>query len=139
MNKDEQRKLMAKYLDGSTSLEEERQLLIDNESPTSQKNRWLDCISLQKTAVPDDLSEILWNDFQTKQNRSRNIIGTLVTIFLVLCVAFVISYQSNRKAEYRMKAQLLQEAKLLLSETQHQSEDQEIYYQNDLVTIYLSE
>lgn len=138
MNRDRHKELMEKYLEGTSSLEEERQLLINNETPTSQKNPWLDYISLQKTAVPDDLSETLWNDFQTKLNRSRNVVATIVALLLISCVSFIMFYQSYRTAEYQMKAQLLQEAKLLLSETEDQSEDQEIYYQDDLVTIYLS-
>jgi len=131
-----EKELLNKYLEGKTTLREEQELRKLQNSMESGTASWFSFLEQQSVAIPENLSKQLWEESQVKQARKSIGIKALV-LGLICLVVFSIVLFSHLTQEEPPRNTIYQEAMALIGDNTIES-DKEVFYKNDLITIYLS-
>lgn len=139
MKVDHLEKLTKKYLEGKTSLEEERQLLHAKKYTASAMEDWSTFVAQHQIDVPKDVSEKLWQQFITKKTntfRQRLLVVSAAASVLLLFSIYLFKPQ-HKKQSYQEKDALLSQALQLLENTQPQKT--QVIYESNMFIIYTTD
>lgn len=132
MNKDE---IMKKYLNGETSLQEEKELF---ENSGKESDPWVGFVSRNNQTPPEGLEDIIWNKIQSeRRQKQRFLYGLTAAVASVVLVLGFIFFPNGNDPEMTLseKEQMLQEA---LSMFPAEETDKEILYSDELIEIYVA-
>lgn len=125
-------RLIAKYKEGKTTLEQE-QYLREN-SP--ELEAWASYIDNNRIVTPEDLNKTLWESFETKKSNKTK----LVTIFTAIAASLLLLLTLNggvwgsQELSFEEKQALLEEA-INMFPTQG-VDQQDIIYENEMIIVY---
>tara|TARA_B100001245_G_C22891613_1_gene429505 strand:- start:373 stop:777 length:405 start_codon:yes stop_codon:yes gene_type:complete len=132
MNKDE---IMKKYLNGETSLQEEKELF---ENSGKESDPWAEFVSRNKHKAPEGLEDTIWDNIQSKRKqKQRFLYGLSAAAASVVFVLGFIFFPSGNDTEMTLsqKEQMLQEALSMFPEEEN---NKEILYSDELIEIYVA-
>ena len=138
MNNVEQNKLEEKYMSGFTSLEEESNIFDSSKIENEELATWIQYVNHKRIKAPEGLAQSLWQESpiqKSKRFRTKLFLG-LTAASIAILFFILVRHSPNQSADYETKKQLLEEAMAMINNTTEQ--EKEIFYQDDLVTIYLS-
>lgn len=139
MSNSDQQALLQKYLEGRTSLEEEKTLFAREESHESL-DAWVRYVNHRQQSAPDGWNETLWRVSPIRKHRNKVGIKRLVaTAASVLLLAVSLLYVVGREdTDGGSTTVTLEEALALIEASQPSTPEQEVYYRDNLVTIYMT-
>ena len=138
MKEDKTKVLFKKYKEGNTTLKDE-QYLFDNAIDTEPSlDAWSTFIKNNKTEIPNNFNDTLWESFQNKKNRKRKIFAGIMSTAasVILFTSLFIANQKQEELNYSEKEVLLSLAKEMLSNSDLKVIEQNIIYENEMVIIY---
>lgn len=138
MSKNYSEHLFKKYLNASTSLEEEEKLF-NKENQQPEVEAWSKFVALNKTKIPENLEPSIWKTIEKKKKRQQHMIyywsGIAASIIFLVAVTF--NYKST-EMNYEEKAALLNEALAMFPEDNHKIDNQDIIFEDDTIIIYMA-
>ena len=137
MDKELEKYLIDKFMEGKTSLEEERELLAVASSADQDLSTWSRYVANERHEAPEGLADDLWNKSELQDNKSSRISVLLLTLALFIAVLLAGYTHNATKAKTEHNNKALQEAFALLAEAA-EIEEKEVLYQDNSITIYLS-
>ncbi len=139
MNEEREKYLKEKYLEGKTSLSEEIELKELHAMGNQDKEPWFQYLGNEKINKPSNLAEELWK--KSPINKAKNNFKRKFLIgFISLATLFLLGahyFKSQVDDEYEYKKQLLEEA-IKFANNGIESEKKDIFYKDDLITIYVT-
>ncbi|HCX20794.1 MAG: hypothetical protein CMB80_07085 [Flammeovirgaceae bacterium] len=131
MKRDE---VMKKYLDGETSLEEEKELF-----HSTNEDAWAEHLSQSKKAAPEGLEDSIWENIQSKRQQKQQFIYglTAAAASVVMVMSFIFFNNTNdTEMSLSQKEQMLQEALSMFPE--EKPANKEVLYSDELIEIYVA-
>ena len=138
MQSKERDKLIGKYLEAESNLNEEQEVF-NAESTNSELEPWLKFAKKTRVKAPENLNHSVWESIQNKRKTSRRIIYGLVATSASLALIISLSVNSSKKQSYEEKEELLKEALAMFEENEPQKEVSNVIYEDELIVIYGSE
>lgn len=140
MKEDEISKLIEKYKEGESTLEEEQFLLdhVDESEPSLKL--WSTYMKNNKIEVPKHFNDSLWKSFEKQKTKRRKMfIGTIAAAASVLLlISLFITKSTNDELDYAEKEALLHQALLMVSDSDTNETQQNIIFENEMIIIYTS-
>ena len=139
MNADKLKHLTERYESGASTLEEERMLFNHLENSDTSLGAWATFVKQNKSDVPRDLNENLWQSFEGMKPRKSRVLVKLLSAAaaIILAIALFISFPTNDKQSYSEKEALLNEARSMFTKNDSpKNYKNEIIYENDEMIIY---
>ncbi|MBX2815656.1 MAG: hypothetical protein KTR24_06655 [Saprospiraceae bacterium] len=142
MNKSEHERLMQKYLEGRTTRSEEKSLFEEADSHGEEFQTWVQFVQHKRQEAPAGLSEVLWQDSPLKRDGRRKRLtwwsaAACVLLLLAVGVPRLMTSDSN-EAEDSATSITLEEALAWIEETQPAEAPKEVFYQDEVITIYVT-
>ena len=139
MSNSDPQTLIQKYLEGRTSLEEEKALFARKESHETL-DAWVRYVNHRQQSPPHGWNETLWQVSPIRKHRKRAGIKWLMAtaasvLLLVVSLLYVVGREESDAGSTTVT---LEEALALIEDSQPATPAQEVYYQDNLVTIYMT-
>ncbi|MEM9549149.1 MAG: hypothetical protein AAGA77_24390 [Bacteroidota bacterium] len=138
MKSEEIEKLIEKYKNGLSTIEEELFLFdhIKNIDPSLQA--WSTFVKNNKTEPPENLNDKLWKSFQNKTTKKRRLYTSIISVSasILLFVGFFTINPGQEELSYSEKEALLNQARNMFSNNVQQEMEQTIIYENDMIVVY---
>ncbi len=139
MNKLRNKELINKYLEGETSLGEEKELF--NEQVPTDKNieRWSHYKSHMSKKAPDELKGLIRSKLQSSQSQQLNIrlaILSAAAMMVILFSFWVYNSQSTKEMSLEQKREVLKEALRLFED--EAPPPSKVLYEDELIIIYMA-
>ncbi|MEP1487383.1 MAG: hypothetical protein ABJK28_03035 [Algibacter sp.] len=138
MKEDKIERLIEKYKEGNSTLNEE-QFLFDNvKNSKPSLEAWSTFVKNNKMETSKDFNDILWESFQNKKIRKRKIfIGIMsAAASIILLISLFIANPEEKELNYSEKEALLSLALNMASNLGLTDVQQNIVYENEMIIIY---
>ncbi|MEQ8546808.1 MAG: hypothetical protein RIC03_02805 [Cyclobacteriaceae bacterium] len=140
MSEKKSEELIAKYLAGETTLEEEEILFSGNTQQTEMKH-WFGYLHEKRAKAPAHLKDNLLAAIEAqklKKLKKRRFLVSISSLAasIVIIVAVSIGYSSSQQKSYEEKEALLKEALSMFPAEHEPPTAQRILYEDDMVIIY---
>ena len=131
-------RLIKKYKEGESTLNEEQFLFDSTENLDPSLEAWSTFVKSNKTETPEDLNEILWESFQNKKNKKRKLFISIMSTAasVILLISLFLGNPKQEALNYAEKEALLSLAKKMVSNSDVVETEQRIIYENEIVIIY---
>ncbi len=138
MKEDEFEKLVEKYKEGDSTLNEENILFNNAKNSESSLELWSTFVKNNKTKAPKDFNNTLWESFQNKKTRKRRgSIRTLsVAASVILLISLFIGNRGRKEQSYSEKEALLNEAIGMFDSHEQKEIQHNIFYENEMIIVY---
>lgn len=139
MKADEIEKLIEKYKEGITTLDEEKVLFDYTDNSQNSLETWFSFVKNNKVEKPKHFNDKMWESFQSKKNRKRKLfLGAIsAAASIILLIGFIIASPKQNELSYSQKEALLNQALDMVSSSELIEEVQHhIIYENDMIVIY---
>lgn len=137
MSQEKSDKLLKKYLEAESSLEEEK-ALFNRANQEPELAAWASYVRERKKQAPAHLRGAVWQAIQRRRRKKQRLLMRLSG--LAAAVALLVSlfiYDANiRQMELREKAALLEEALALFPDEKPSAPQQQVIYEDGLIVIY---
>lgn len=140
MENEKQTSLTSKYLNAKTSLSEEEVLFSNSQDTDTGIDNWSKYVRHTRKSAPTDLNSNLWKRSSLSKNAKTRIIIPLVTMAASVLLFFMVRHFDKpfNGPSYQEKKMLLEEALAMFDETEQNTTENKIIYNDDLIVIYLS-
>lgn len=136
MNMEQVDKLLEKYEQGMTSSEEEAYLI----KQLGDSELWFQYIKKQKKIAPKYIENEIWSVIQSdKRRKSRTlfkVISVAASVLLLISILWITNPLHQNKMSYQEKIATLNEALTMISNSEINSPEKEILYEDDIIIIY---
>jgi len=138
MKEDKTKRLIKKYKEGQSTLNEEQFLFHSTESLDPSLDAWSTFVKNNQTETPKDFNAQLWESFQNRKNRKRKLfIGIFsAAASVVLLVSLFLGTPKQDELNYAEKEAMLSLAKEMVSNSDSVEIEQNIIFENEIVIIY---
>ncbi|MAD96267.1 MAG: hypothetical protein CMB99_02970 [Flavobacteriaceae bacterium] len=140
MKEESIKKLKEKYYAGSTSLQEEKQLIQESSQEDSSTGRIASFLKDQQQEAPKGFNDELWESFEEKIVEEKKpsfwIWSAAASIVIVLSFYFFNLYQGN--VDEIHKQALLEEAKSMFIEQEEPIKTDKILFEDETLIVYTS-
>ena len=141
MSDDAHKRLVEKYMEGLTSLEEESQLINSSTAIGDETGDWLKYVKHKQTEAPEDLNDMLWDKFSiaTKRSNKNKIIGGLILALIASITLTVINQTISLSPKSEVDKEIqLKEAMAFLQVDNKLTQERKIIYQDEIVTLFIN-
>lgn len=138
MNKEEQERLLEKYLEGKTTLQEEETLKDVLKDTDHEANSWFKYLTEESKQAPSYLTDSLWEEskiHEQKRNYWKSIL-LISSMFIALLLASLAYSNHKNTQDYESKKQLLEEA-IRFANNINSEPTKEVLYTDNTLTIYI--
>lgn len=138
MKEDEIKRLIEKYKEGNTTLNEEQFLFNHTKDSELSLEVWSNFIKNNKKETPTNFNATLWESFQNKKigKRKRFVRIISAAASVILLISFYIASPKQKELSYSKKEDLLNQALNMVSNSELSETQQNIIYENEIVIIY---
>ncbi|PPK95433.1 hypothetical protein LY01_01020 [Nonlabens xylanidelens] len=138
MKEDEIKRLIEKYKEGNTTLNEEQFLFNHTKDSVLSLEAWSNFIKNNKKETPTNFNATLWESFQNKKigKRKRFVRIISAAASVILLISFYIASPKQKGLSYSKKEDLLNQALNMVSNSEPSETQQNIIYENEMVIIY---
>lgn len=140
MKKESIKTLKEKYYAGSTSLEEEQQLIRESSQEDSSTGKIASFLEGQKYQVPHGFNDELWHSFEeriTVPKKSRRWIWSAAASIVLLLSFYFLNIHEENADEIRKQA-LLEEAKSMFVDQEEPIKTDKILFEDETLIVYTS-
>ena len=138
MKEDEINKLIEKYKEGESTLDEEQFLLdhVDESEPSLKL--WSTYVNNTKIQVPEHFNDSLWKSFEKRKAKKRKVFvaGIMAAASILLLISLLLTKSTNKELDYAEKEALLHQALMMVSDSDTHETQQNIIYENEMIIIY---
>lgn len=138
MEKVDIKKLLEKYKNGISNLEEEAFLKTNKKNLDVKEEVYFTYLEKKKTSVPKNLNNRLWESFEKERNKVRRLrVGVFsAAASLALIISLFLISPIEEEMSYEEKLALLKEAKAMIADSEQGSNTKNIVYEDELIRIY---
>jgi len=138
MEVNEYKKLVEKYKEGHSTLSEEKFLFDNAKYSEDGLEAWSSFVKKNKTEIPNDFNETLWQSFQNKKTKKRRLFARITTVAasILLLISLFISNLGQKELSYSEKEVLLNQAINMFTDTNQKEIQQSVFYENEIIIIY---
>jgi hypothetical protein len=138
MKKVDIKKLLEKYKNGASNLEEDAFLRANKTDLDVKEEMYFTFLEKKKATVPKNLNDILWENFEKKRNKIKRLrIGVFSAVAsLALIISLFFINPTEEEMSYEEKLALLKEAKAMIANAEQESNYKNIIYEDELIIIY---
>ncbi len=138
MKEDEIERLIEKYKEGNSTLNEEQLLFDKTQNLKPSLEAWSTFVKKNKNETPKNFNDTLWESFQNKKTkRHRRFVGIMSTAASVLLlISLYIASPKQKELNYSEKEALLNQALNMVSNSEPSEIQQNIIYENEMIIIY---
>ena len=138
MKDQEIERLIKKYYQGETTLEEEQHLYAHSEHTETSLDRWSTFVKKNAVTIPDHLNDTLWERFEAKTTNSRRrwISSITAAASVLLLISLFVDFLKEDKLTYAQKESLLNEALNMFPDEEISETQQDIIYENEMIILY---
>jgi hypothetical protein len=138
MKEDEIERLIEKYKEGNSTLNEEQFLFDNAKNSKPSLEAWSTFVKNNKIETPKNFNDILWESFQNKKIRkSKRLLGIIsVAASVILLISFFIANLEQKELNYSEKETLLNQVINMAASSGLKEIQQSIIYENEMVIIY---
>ncbi len=131
-------RLIKKYKEGASTLQEEQVLFDNSENSPSMMDAWAAFINQNKIEVPRNLNDRLWDSFQNRTTRKRRLKIKILSAAasVLLLIAFFIGFREQKQLSYKEKEVLLNEALNMFVDYEQEIARESIIYEDEQIIIY---
>ncbi len=139
MSKEIDKKLIEKYLDVESSLEEEK-TLFDAQHRNPDLQSWATYVKETKKEAPGHLMDSIWQTIEKRRKRTQRFIFGIpaAAAAIALLVTFSVN-NSNHSISDEEKKVLLNEALSMFQDDPQIDEQKSIIYEDEKIIIYITE
>ncbi len=138
MKEDEIERLIEKYKEGNSTLNEEQFLFdhIKNSDPSLEA--WSTFVKNNKKETPNNFNDTLWESFQNKKiEKRKRFVGIIsAAASVILLISLYIASPKQKEVSYSEKEDLLNQALNMVSNSEPSEIQQSIIYENEMIIIY---
>lgn len=133
-------RLVKKYKEGQSTLNEEQLLFKNTENLEPSIDAWSSFVKNNKKETPKEFNADLWKSFQKRTNKKRKLfVGILsAAASVVVLMALFLGNPKQDQLNYVEKEAMLSLAKKMVSNSNASEAEERIIYENDIVIIYTS-
>jgi len=138
MKDDNTERLIKKYKEGQSTLNEEHVLFECTENLEPSIDAWSTFVKHNKREAPKDFNAHLWQSFQKRTNNKRKLSISVLSAAasVVVLMAFFLGNPKQDQLKYAEKEAMLTLAKKMVSNSDAVETEERIIYENDIVIIY---
>ncbi|TGV00490.1 hypothetical protein [Flavivirga rizhaonensis] len=138
MKEDKIERLIEKYKEGNSTLNEEQFLFDNAKNSEPSLEAWTTFVKNNKKETPKNFNDILWESFQNKKIRKRKIFFGIMSAAasVILLISLFIANPKQKELNYSEKEALLNQALNMVSNSGLAEIQQSIIYENEMVIIY---
>ena len=138
MKEEKIERLIEKYKEGNSTLNEEQFLFDHVKDSELSLEAWFTFVKNNKRVTPNNFNDTLWESFQNKKigKRKRFVRIISAAASVILLISIYIAYPKQKELSYSEKEDLLNQALNLVSNSDLTDIRQNIIYENDMVIIY---
>ena len=126
-----------KYLEGESTLQEEKALFEEASKEVKSLNQWATFVNQNKKTAPVGLNEKLWDAFEEKQFKKpwyeHEFFYAAAAAAIILVALFNFRPMGMSTTEKEM---LLNQALEMVSDAETSQEQHDVVYENDMIVIY---
>jgi len=140
MKEDEIERLIKKYNEGNSTLNEEQILFDNTKNSKPSLEAWSTFAKKNKIETPKGFNDTLWESFQNKKIRKRKVyVGIIAAAASVLLlISLYIVNPKQKELDYSEKQALLNQALNMVSNSGLVEIQERIIYENEMIIIYTS-
>lgn len=139
MDKSREKYLTEKYLAGKTTLEEEHELKEAGVSSDDALGSWLNYAAMESIKTPENLSQSLWEDSPLQHKPKSRIPYILVASLLTIGIlSYGLSRNYTKQSTADIKQKLAEAIEMVEESSTMESTVREVFYSDELITIYQS-
>lgn len=138
MKEDEIERLIEKYKEGNSTLNEEQFLFEHIKSSEPSLEVWSTFIKNNKKETPNNFNDTLWESFQNKKiGKRKRFVGVIsAAASVILLISLYIVSPKQKEVSYSEKEDLLNQALNMVSNSEPSKIQQSIIYENEMIIIY---
>lgn len=140
MKEDEIERLIEKYKEGNSTLNEEQFLFdhIKNSEPSLEA--WSTFVKNNKKETPNNFNDTLWESFQNKKiGERKRIVGIMsVAASVIVLISLFIASPKQKEQSNSEKERLLNQALTMFDSNEEEKIQRTIFYENEMVIVYLA-
>jgi|SRR5680860_564689 len=138
MKEDKTERLIKKYKEGNSTLNEEQFLFDNAKNSEPSLEVWSTFVKNNKTETPENFNALLWESFQNKKIRKRKIFVGIMSAAasVILLISLFLANPKQEELNYSEKETLLNLALDMVSNPGLVEIEQNIIYENEMVIIY---
>jgi hypothetical protein len=138
MKEDKTERLIKKYKEGQSTLNEEHFLFDNAKNSEHSLEVWSTFVKNNKKETPENFNELLWQSFQNRKIRKRKIFVGIISAAasVILLISLFKTNPEQKELNYSEKEALLSLAKEMVSNSDPAEIEQNIIYENEIVIIY---
>ena len=130
--------LIEKYKKAESTLDEERFLFDQAEQSEPSLKLWSAFVNNNKIEVPEHLNDSLWKSFEKRKAKKRKVFVSriMAAASILLLISLLLTKSINKELDYAEKEALLNQALIMVSESDTAEKQQNIIYENEMIIIY---
>ena len=138
MKEDEIERLIEKYKEGNSTLNEEQFLFDHIKNSELSLEAWSTFIKNNKKETPNNFNDTLWESFQNKKiGKRKKFVGIIsAAASVILLISLYIASPKQKELSYSEKEYLLNQALNMVSNSESSEIQQSVIYENDMIIIY---
>ncbi len=138
MKEDEIERLIEKYKEGNSTLNEEQFLFDHIKNSEASLEAWSTFIKNNKKETPNNFNDTLWESFQNnKTGKRKRFVGIISAVAsVILLISLYIASTKEKELSYSEKEDLLNQALNMVSNSEPSEIQQSIIYENEMIIIY---
>ncbi len=131
-------KLVEKYEEGDTTIEEEALIFANIKNSKYSLDAWFTFVKNNKKEIPKDFNETLWKSFENKKTKNHkwtiSIMAVAATV--VLLIALFGGKLKSKEQSYAEKEVLLNQALNMFENATQEEIRYDVFYENEMIIIY---
>ncbi|MDY0200317.1 MAG: hypothetical protein RBR40_04935 [Tenuifilaceae bacterium] len=138
MKEGEVERLIKKYKEGNTTLNEEKFLFDNAQNSEPSFEVWSTFVKNNRMEAPKNFNDTLWASFQNKRVRKRKIFVGIMSAAatVILLISLSIFNPQQKELNYAEKEALLNQALSMVSNSNRAEIPQNIIFENEMLIIY---
>lgn len=138
MKEDRIERLIEKYNQGSSTLNEEQFLFDNAKNLEPSLEAWSTFVKNNKLEAPENFNDILWESFLNKKIRKRKIFVGIMSAAasVILLISLFIANVEQKKFNYSEKEALLNQAIDMVSNLDLSETPKSILYEDDMIIVF---
>ncbi len=138
MKEDEIERLIEKYKEGNSTLNEEQFLFDHSKNSEPSLEAWSTFVKNNKKETPNNFNDTLWESFQNKKigKRKRFVRIISAAASVILLISLYIASPKQKEVSYSEKEDLLNQALNMVYNSEPSEIQQSIIYENEMIIIY---
>lgn len=140
MNLEQDDKLLQKYKEGASSIEEEYHLREIFSQSSEKSSAWFKFVSNARRKVPTGIEDIVLNSIETHRKRYKRTLYSIISaaaIVIILVVSVLFSPFQTKEMSYAEKLAVLVEVNNMFESEMVDDKEKDILYEDETIILFI--